>query len=482
MNKNTNSNNNNNKATINTRRKRRNRVTRRRIIRRRINRAIRNGRRRRMPIATTISIPKFFRTIKTNGTSVTVSGCDLIYSIPNTTEAQNQSTTVISMIPANPAYWTGTRIAALAASYQNYRPVSLQFIYVPMCATTQQGNVIAGTFWNEVPSSENLQQSLKTSNGGIITQAFKPATSVVRLRSNLQFNLYRMGGQINQQSNPFMFIALAVACTNGNNQIVPGYFYVKYKYILKNPLGTGITYGNSQITTVQAKTAYYTNAIYYLLSEVKLSNEVKLPVGTQIDVEYNNSDENPGYNYYYNDTPVDIPYETPIWVLENQARQVAAMRLVQKITTKHIIYWQYKIPADQNFILGLNKTAITKNPNNDYYIVYHNRAVQNFSISTTHGKEAWLTERNEQDFGILEIADETYIQFKAPLNDYELEIDTRNVKSTKSNIKIDNTDNDEEDEKEVEVSKVQSQDEEDDNLVNYDDQVVHLSKYADEPK
>lgn len=397
-------------------RRRRRRV---RLIAKRRRRAVR----RRLPIATTLSIPKYFRTMKTNGTSVTVSGCDLIYSIPNSTQAQNQSTNVISMIPANPAYWTGTRIAALAASYQNYRPLNLEFIYVPMCATTQQGNVIAGTFWNEVPNSENLQQSLKTSNGGIITQAFKPANSIVKLKSNLQFNLYRMGGAIDQQSNPFMFIALAVACTNGNTQIVPGYFYVKYRYILKNPLGTGITYGNSQITTGQAKGAYYSNAVCYLLAEVTLENQTKLPIGTMLDVEYNDDEEAPGYEYSYNDTSVDIPNTTPIWVLENQPRQVAAQRITQKIIQPRIIYWQFKIPSGQSTTLAMNNTAITKAPNQNYYIIYHNYNLQNLPISTQGGREAWLTSRNEQDFGEFQIMDVGYVMFKADTPPYQLEID-----------------------------------------------------------
>lgn len=421
-----------------------------------------------MPIATTLSIPKYFRTIKTNGTSVTVSGCDLIYSIPNSIQAQNQDTTVISMIPANPAYWTGTRIAALAASYQNYRPLNLEFMYVPMCATTQQGNVIAGTFWNEVPNSENLQQSLKTSNGGIITQAFKPANSIVKLKSNLQFNLYRMGGAIDQQSNPFMFIALAVACTNNNAQIVPGYFYVKYRYILKNPLGTGITYGNSQITTVQAKDAYYANAVYYLLAEVTLGNQVKLPIGTKIDVEYNNDEEAPGYDYNYNDTPVDIPNTTPIWVLENQPRQVAVQRMTQKIIVPKTIYWQLKMPDNQTTVLGINKTAITKAPNQDYYIVYHNYTADNLPISTQYGREVWLTERNEQDFGVFQMMDVGYVMFKAPIPEYKLEIDTQPAKRKEQLVKMPK-------------SEDENEEEEDQSYVK-DDDTIHISKYADEPK
>jgi hypothetical protein len=263
-------------------------------------------------------VPKLFYNRRITGTSAVVSGCDLVYKIPDILST-NSTSSVITMIPANPAYWTGTRIAQVAAGYQNYRPLQFEVIYVPQCAVTQQGNVLAGTLWNEAPTESNLQQTLKTSNGGMLTQCYKTATSIVRMKSNLQYNLYRMGGPIDQESNPFIYLALAIACRDVNqNRIVPGYFYIRYTYVLKNPIGTGINYQNSQLTTRVNKTTYLMNASVYLCSPITTTNALQIPTGSRIDVEYDNNNNQPKYNYFYNGTTIDPTTITNIWVLENQ--------------------------------------------------------------------------------------------------------------------------------------------------------------------
>lgn len=217
-----------------------------RKMRKRITR-LRKRARRQMPVATKQTFRKQFYVLKQNNNSMRIKGCDLVYKIPNTLNITTSD--VMTIIPANPAYWTGTRISAIAAGYQNYRPIKFQVTYVPHCAVTQQGNVLAGTLWSMSPSDENLQQTLKTSNGGMLTQCYVPKTTQINLRSNLQFNLYRMGGKFDQESNPFIFIALAIATTDSNNnKIVPGYFYLNYEYELKNPIGNTVEYYNSMIT------------------------------------------------------------------------------------------------------------------------------------------------------------------------------------------------------------------------------------------
>lgn len=287
---------------------------------RRVVRRLRRVRRRRrignrLPAAFTKTVPKTFNTMQLNGTTATVSGTDLIYKIPTTAITTN-NTQVITMIPANPAYWTGTRIAAIAQGYQNYRPLLFQVHYVPQCAVTQQGNVLAGTLWNEVPTSDNLQQTLKTSNGGILTQCYKPATARIRMKSNLQYNLYRMGGPIDQESNPFIFIALQIGCLNSNNQpIVPGYFYITYKYVLKNPIGTGITYRNRGIALITSEDTYFANAVAYLLNSATI-NSLKMEVGMRLDIEKGESN----YKIMYNDTFLQDAADSTqyYWILENE--------------------------------------------------------------------------------------------------------------------------------------------------------------------
>lgn len=278
---------------------------------------------RRMPAAQVMGAPKQFNTIKTTGTSATVTGCDLVYQIPDSLTTEYQNSQVITVIPCNPAYWLGTRVAAVASGYQNFRPIQFEVIYVPQCAVTQQGNVIGGTLWNQAPTTENLQQTLKTSNGGMLTQCYSKQNAIVKLGNNLQYNLYRMGGAIDQESNPFIYIALGIATTDvNNNRIVPGYFYVRYTYTFKNPIGTGIEYKNSQLIDLSHKEQYLLNAILYLCEPIRTTNGLAVPVGARIDIEFNNSAEHPGYIYYYNGTVIDLALLRAVWVLENQPQSI----------------------------------------------------------------------------------------------------------------------------------------------------------------
>lgn len=358
----------------------------------------RRPRNNRMPVATTISTPKILNNIKVNGTTAIVSGCDLVYQVPDslTTEAQNSQ--VITIIPCNPSYWTGTRVAAIASGYQNFRPTRFEVIYVPQCAVTQQGNVIAGTLWNQAPSTENLQQTLKTSNGGILTQCYKSANSTIKLGNNLQYNLYRMGGAIDQESNPFIFIALSIATTDtNNNRIIPGYFYVRYQFTFKNPIGTGIEYKNSQLINISSKEQYLLNAVLYLCEPIRTTNGLQIPIGSRIDIEYNNSVQNPGYNYLYNGTEVDLLLLRSVWVLENQP---------YSITTKLT-----QIPMKAN-IIEYSSTGNTGEeptleipPNTGVIVDYSNNPQQWTSyINTSPWNTNWVpVGENENYYRLLDI-------------------------------------------------------------------------------
>lgn len=268
-----------------------------------------------IPMATNVSVQKYYNIKNLGETAVRIKGCDLIYKIPDTIN-QLANTSVMTVIPANPAYWLGTRISTVAQGYQNYRPVSMRIHYIPQCPVTQQGNVIGGTFWEQVPSADSLQQSLKTSNGGFLTQCYQPATSIIRMKSNLQYNLYRMAGEINQQSNPFIFIAIAVATKNSSNQMInPGYFFVEYDYILKNPIGNSTQFANSGLRTIDEEhDDFMANSICITCADFVI-NGVTFPVGTKLDIEYDSTTDI--YTYLYNNTPVDTP-TIPVWVFENQ--------------------------------------------------------------------------------------------------------------------------------------------------------------------
>jgi len=397
-----NNNNNNNKNNKNINRRRRRRRLR---MRRRVNRTQKQIRRFRMPVAQTASVPKVFYNRRITGTSAVVSGCDLVYKIPDVLST-NSTSSVITIIPANPAYWTGTRIAQVAAGYQNYRPLQFEVIYVPQCAVTQQGNVLAGTLWNEAPTESNLQQTLKTSNGGMLTQCYKTATSIVRMKSNLQYNLYRMGGAIDQESNPFIYMALAIACRDANqNRIVPGYFYIRYTYVLKNPIGTGINYQNSQLTTRLAKTTYLMNASVYLCSPITTINSLQIPTGSRIDVEYDNNDNQPIYNYYYNGTIIDVNTITNIWVLENQPNipsNLASLKVLKQPTTINFTEAQITTEPEQVVNIPIGEGILYRNVEEDFYTTVINNSRTTFPYQIfSPGTTVYKIQDLLQNFGAL---------------------------------------------------------------------------------
>jgi len=275
------------------------------MLRRRIRR------RRNLAAAYTKSFKREFSILRQTGTSMRVKGRDLIYKIPNNLESNNK-TDVITVIPCNPAYWTGTRMAAISAGYQNYRPIVFKITYVPQCAVTQQGNVIGGTIWNMSPNDSNLQQTLRTSNGGMLTQCYKPFTTNIELGTNLQFNLFRMGGKFDQESNPFIYIAMSIGTKDANNNnIIPGYFYVHYEYELKNPIGDTIKYFNSGLIQNNDKPTIYVNQTLINCSD----KNINIGATIQDDKEYTWFDktveiDNTSYVWYFcNQIKPDLPTE-----------------------------------------------------------------------------------------------------------------------------------------------------------------------------
>lgn len=281
--------------------KRINRMTRKKGVRRR--RRLRRPQ-RRIPAAYPKGFRKQFQILSQGGNFMSVKGRDLIYKIPEDLK-QNNNCNILTVIPCNPAYWLGTRISAIASGYQNYRPIKFNVHYVPQCAVTQQGNVIGGTLWAMAPNAENMQQTLRTSNGGILTQCYKSAVSKIGLKRNLQYNLFRMGGKFDQESNPFIYIAMTVGTINLNNdQILPGYFFVEYQFELRNPIGDTVKYFNSGLIQKQQFSGNYVN-----ISAVNCS-EPKINIGSILQLD--NS------NYTWNEQTYIINNDSYLWYFCNQ--------------------------------------------------------------------------------------------------------------------------------------------------------------------
>lgn len=230
---------------------------------------------RAMPAAYAAHVRPRFNVSSRTATSAVVTGCDLIYPIPATLAAN--SDTIFAMFPANPAYWMGTRISQFAPAYQNYRPLSFRVSYIPQVAVTQQGTVFMGTLWNEAAPTDNIQQSLFTSNGGCLTQCYVPADTTIKLGRNLQQNLFTMNEALNPDTCPFMFLAGVRGA-----DVVPGYFYVTYTYEFRNPIGSAWAFNTSGLTTVGALPTLptYANMTFVLAEQAG-----GFGPGTQLDLE-----------------------------------------------------------------------------------------------------------------------------------------------------------------------------------------------------
>nr|UCS96419.1 MAG: hypothetical protein [Tombusviridae sp.] len=252
---------------------------------------------RSLPAAYASHVRPRFNYDSRDATGCRVSGCDLVYPVPATVTSSGDY--LFTIIPANPAYWTGTRISQIAPAYMNYRPIRMTFSYIPQVAVTQPGTVVMGTLWNGSAGSVDLQQTLFTSNGGCLTQCYVPCDTTIRLGSNLQQNLFTLNGSMGPDTLPFLFVAAMRGA-----QVIPGYFYVTYTFELKNPIGAAWTYVRSSVATGAPSAQTLPNTTLVLLG----SSGIYGP-GTAFDLE--------GSNLYYRGTPVTLDPSAPYQLFSN---------------------------------------------------------------------------------------------------------------------------------------------------------------------
>lgn len=399
----------------------------------------RRKRRQTMPLATRKAFRKKFKTINQSGTSVRVTGRDLLYTIPDNNTAPIQDTQVITVIPANPLYWRGTRISALAQGYQNYRPILFRVTYVPIVSAMQSGNVIGGSIWDGGIVGDNIQQSLRTSNGGFLTQCFVPHTATVRPKTNLQFNLYRLTGDFNQESNPFLYVALAIGCRNTSNQrIVPGYFYVTWTYEFKNPIGNNQQSYNSGLITYQNLTQHLNTTI------INLKTDSDVPFGAYIQHEKQTEIIN-----YYNGTTVEINNTDPIWAFANitPATAMASTRIpiyYTSLTTSNSI--TVTIPSGNGKVENLNPVAVAYASGDKYiikeydsYTKYEQHGQFTYTDTLSTSEVIFLITDPVQAFGIYQSTEDRTVNlgtltintYYAPKSRFILTLDTQSkIKDT----------------------------------------------------
>lgn len=362
---------------------------------------------RKIAAASAKTLAKKFNILRQNGTSVRVTGRDLIYPIPDNLTAPIQTTNIIAVIPANPAYWTGTRIAALASGYQTYRPIKFKITYIPICAVTQQGNVIGGTIWDDGFDPTNVQQSLRTSNGGFITQCYVPHTTTIRPKANLPFNLYKVGGAFNDKTNPFVFIAMALGTVNSNNQrIIPGYFYVTWSFELKNPIGKTNQFYNSGLVLYQNIQLQMNNTI------VNLATDTDIPFGAYIDIE---NDKEP----FYNQTAITIQNTTPVWMFSSVTKTTTASSSDKQIITYSSLQTSNVVTLKAGrsgpsgaYVDRYTTTKVIIIDSGDYYTVlvpYETKlsanpspALVTMNVTIPDAELVYLTDDDQQIFGTLQ--------------------------------------------------------------------------------
>lgn len=114
------------------------------------------------------------------------------------------------------------------------------FHYVPQVSAFRDGTVVMGTTWNQGVPEDNFQQTLLTSNGGLMTQAYVCADTRIDLGRALPQHSFFMAGKLDKDTNPFCFLA-----TCPGSAVVPGYFFVSYEYEFWNPVGESWAYAQS---------------------------------------------------------------------------------------------------------------------------------------------------------------------------------------------------------------------------------------------
>lgn len=241
---------------------------------------------------------------KQRGAAYRLVGKDLVQSLPANIVA---SKGYFGIITANPAYWSGTRIAAIASAYQSYSINKFTVEYVPQVSVGYNGTVIMGTKWDNGVTTNMQQQSLYTSPGGRMVVVYKGARSNVPL-SGLQLKRFNMAGDLSATTNPFVFLAAVRAGYlsyqgSGDTPVTPGYFVVHYDYTLYNPIGAGWRYSTSYMTTQEK--------IDELASTTVMLAEDASPYGAGTYFDYT------GGQLSWQQTPISIPAETLINVYAN---------------------------------------------------------------------------------------------------------------------------------------------------------------------
>lgn len=175
-----------------------------------------------------------------------VSGMDLVTSF-------QLGSNISYFMTANPAAWNGTRIAAIAGGFQNYRPLKFRIHYRPQTGSTSSTSVFIGTIWqnNYLTSRSQIEPSLLTSPGGVYTPAWQSSVSTVRLGNCLPQRMFPIRDP-SFETVPFAVVARASNGGPGDVSVeFPGRIFIEYSYEFRNAVGSGSGFQPSTVNSQQ---------------------------------------------------------------------------------------------------------------------------------------------------------------------------------------------------------------------------------------
>lgn len=163
-----------------------------------------------------------------------VTGFDLVTSFPTLNNISYYQS-------ANPVNWIGTRIAALARGFQNYRPLRFIIHYRPQVGSTSTLSLFIGTIWqtNQIESLDQIEPTLLTSSGGIYTPAWQSVMTQVPLGRCLPQQMFPIKSSLDRQTTPFFVVCRSSqGGPNSASVDMPGRIFIEYTYEFRNAIGT----------------------------------------------------------------------------------------------------------------------------------------------------------------------------------------------------------------------------------------------------
>lgn len=161
-----------------------------------------------------------------------VSGFDLVTSYP-------LGEYISYYMPANPLWWQGTRIAAQARSYQNYRPLRFVIHYRPQVGSTSENSLFIGTLWqgNSINVVDSIEPSLVTSPGGVYLPAWNDVMTEVKLGRHLPQQMFPVNDR-HFTTVPFTVVSRSSpGGPSSKSAPMPGRIFIEYVYELRNAIG-----------------------------------------------------------------------------------------------------------------------------------------------------------------------------------------------------------------------------------------------------